>query len=140
MSLTNTYENSLLDHLAPGNTASPLFPNDLARYAALFTADPTEAGTVTSEVSGGAYNRVDTDTLWAAASGGSISTNAAITFPTATADWAAGGTTIGYCCLMASGTPTTADMVIRGALTTARNVLNGDTFQIASGNYTITAD
>ena len=77
-----------------GKTAMPTLPTV---YIALFTAVGTDAGTGFTEVSGGSYARVATSgATWNAASGSapsSISNSAAITFPTATANW---GTVIAF--------------------------------------------
>ena len=137
MSLSNTFENNILDE-AVGDTPATALAGS-ARYLALLTADPTDAGTLTSEVSGGSYARVDTNGLWAAASGGSKSNSSALTFPTATADWADGSpnqvTHWALCTAASAGA-----VVLSGALTTARTILNGDTFSFAIGQLTITAD
>lgn len=71
-----------------GKTAVPTLPTV---SVALFTAVGTDAGTGFTEVTGGSYARVTTSgATWNAASGSapsSITNNAAITFPTATANW-----------------------------------------------------
>lgn len=137
MSLSNTYENDVLDDICgdvPTNAVG-----GAARYLALFTADPTDAGTLTSEISGGSYARVDTAGNWDAAASGSKSNTAAITFPTATADWADGSPNqVSYWALCDAATAGNA--VIIGAFTTARTVLDTDTFQVAAGQLTLTAD
>src|SRR4051794_38077950 len=63
-----------------------------AVYVALYTANPTDSSAGT-EVSGGSYARVDSKTKWATPSAGSVSTNADLVFPTASADW---GTITGF--------------------------------------------
>jgi hypothetical protein len=76
-----------------GKTAMPSLP---VTYLALFTAVGTDAGTGFTEVSGGAYARVITTGDWGAAAGtapATIASNAALTFPTATANW---GTVIAW--------------------------------------------
>lgn len=106
-------------------------------YLALFTVAPTDAGGGT-EVSGGSYARVDSKGKWAVPASGSVSTNAVVTFPTATADWAAGATQIVAFAIMTA--ITAGNMLMYGTLTTAKNVLNGDTPSFASGALTLTED
>ena len=61
-------------------TTTPL----AAVWIALFTADPTDS-TGGTEVTGGAYARVDSKGKWAVPAAGSVANNAVITFPTASA-------------------------------------------------------
>lgn len=123
--------NHLLDHQV-GKTAytSPTV------YVGLSSTTPAVAGTGVTEPTGGSYARVTTSAAtWATAASGSTSNAAAITFPTATADWAAGSNlTYGVLYDAASG----GNMLGYGALAVAKNVLNGDTASIAIGNLTIT--
>lgn len=105
-------------------------------YVGLSSTTPSIAGTGVTEPTGGAYARVTTSAAtWGNASGGSITNAQAITFATATADWAAGAN-------MTHGVlydaPTGGNMIGFGALTVAKNVLNGDTASIAVGGITIT--
>src|SRR5215213_2680357 len=63
-------------------------------YMSLFTVTPSDSAAGT-EVTGGSYARVQTVGKWGAPSGTTqVANNAVITFPTATADWAAGGTQV----------------------------------------------
>lgn len=92
MSISNTTENEILDlvfragawaNVADNAATSPLTNTDVA----LATADPGDAGTMsTSEATYTSYARtaVARSTGWAAASGGSTSPAAAITFPAGT--------------------------------------------------------
>lgn len=112
-------------------------------YLALFTVLPTDSTTGT-EVTGGSYARVAVDrtgTGFAAATGTTATTipNATVTFPTATADWAAGGTQVvgfGWCKSLAGALST--DLVFWGDVTVAKNVLNGDTASFAAATLTTT--
>lgn len=128
--LSNAYENAVLNHLFT-NTA---LTSPTTVYVGLFTSNPTDAGTGT-EVSGGSYARVAA--TFAPASGGSITTNADVSFTTATADWG----TISHIGVFASlsGAAST-DMIVHGALDVSKEILSGDTFVITSGNLTITLD
>jgi hypothetical protein len=123
-------ENSLLDHVLGGSTYTQ--PSTL--YLGLFTdsgstAANLEAGTLTDEVSGGSYAR-ETITF-GAASGGSASNDATVTFTTATASW---GTITHVAILDAS---TGGNVLFWGAVTTSKTIDSGDTFQVSSGNLTI---
>lgn len=128
--LSNAYENAVLNHLFD-NTA---LTSPTTVYVGLFTSDPTDAGSGT-EVSGGSYARVAAS--FAAASGGSITTDADVSFTTATANWG----TISHIGVFSSlsGSAST-DMIVHGALDVSKEILSGDTFVITSGNLTITLD
>lgn len=127
MSAASDYlENKVLDHVLGGTSYT-----QPTVYVGLWTADDgLESGTVTSEVSGGSYARQTAS--FAAASSGSAATDATITFPTATASWG----TITHIALMdaLSG----GNVLFHGAVTTSKTIDSGDTFQISSGNLTIT--
>lgn len=97
------------------------------------------------EITGGAYTRQSA--TFANASGGSASTTgSAITFPTADANYdnaAGSGSTI-TCIAVMDGdftpdgsTTHTGNVLFYGQLDNAKEVLNGDTFQITAGNLTI---
>lgn len=130
---SNYLENKVLDHVL-GNTA---FTQPSTLYLGLFlntsgnAATNLEAGTLTDEVStsGTAYAR-ETVTF-AAASNGTAATNATVTFTTATANW---GTITHVAVLDAA---TSGNVLFWGAVTTAKTIENGDTFQVSSGNLTI---
>lgn len=127
MSAASDYlENKLLDHTL-GNTA---YSQPAGLYIGLFTADTgLEANTPSAEVSGGAYARKASS--FAAASSGSSATSATITFDTATANWG----TITHVAVMDAAT--SGNVLFWGAVTTAKTIETGDTFQISSGNLTI---
>jgi len=103
-------------------------------YMALFTDDPTDAGTGT-EVTGNGYARVQIDTKMAAASSGQIVSNADITFPTASGGAFGTITHIGI-----YDASTAGNLLAHGALSASRVISDGDTFQINSGSLTITID
>lgn len=116
--LTDAEERRLLDTSLDGT------------YLALFTADPGEGGSLTNEVSGGAYARQSA--AWNAASTTSNTTTKVptgdITFPTASADWGA-ITHFGYASAATAGT-----LRWSGPLDVAKTILNGDTYKhLASG-------
>jgi hypothetical protein len=132
MSATSNFlENKVLDHVLK-NTA---YTQPSSLYVGLFTntsgnaAANLEAGTLTDEVSGGSYARQSA--AFSAASGGSASTSATITFPAATANW---GTITHVAVIDAL---TSGNVLFWGAVTTSKTIETGDTFQITSGNLTI---
>lgn len=125
---SNYLENKLLDHTL-GNTA---FSQPSTLYVGLFTGTPNsnlEAGTLTDEVSGGSYTRKAV--TFGAASSGSASNSATVTFDTATANW---GTITSVAVLDAS---TSGNVLFYGSVTSSKTIESGDTFQISSGNLTI---
>lgn len=128
MSLTNFGETLALDAILTTTN----------KWIGLFTAAPGEAGGGT-EVTGGSYVRKDA--TWAAAVSGAPSTknpSSAVTFATATADWAAGATTVTHFAVFDASTA--GNMIWYGALTVARNILNGDTPSFAAAQLTFQVD
>ena len=132
---SNYLENKVLDHVltATGYTAPS------TRYLALFTNTSTnaaanlEAGTLTDEVgtSGTAYARKAV--TFASASSGASATSATVTFDAATASWG----TITHVAVMDGGTAGSGNVLFWGAVTTSKTIDSGDTFQVTSGNLTI---
>jgi hypothetical protein len=129
VSKSDYLENKLLDHML-GKTAYTM----PTVYVGLYTAAPTDAGGGT-EVSGGNYGRVTTSgATWNAASAGSSSNAAAVTFPTASASW---GTVTHFGLFDAT---TAGNMLRWGALTTSKTVGNGDTPSFGIGTLVLTED
>jgi 2-keto-4-pentenoate hydratase len=127
---SNYLENKVLDHVLTATS----YTAPSVRYLAIFTGDAAanlEAGTLTNEVStsGSAYAR--TAVTFAAANAGTSATNATVTFPTATANWG----TITHVAVMDA--LTSGNVLFYGAVTTPKTIENGDTFQVSSGNLTI---
>lgn len=127
MSAASDYlENAVLDHVLK-NTAYPQ-PTNL--YIGLWTADNgLEQGTQTGEVSGGSYVRKLV--TFGAAVGGSASNNVTVTFDAATANWG----TITHVAVMDA--LSAGNVLFHGAVTTSKTIESGDTFQISTGNLTI---
>jgi hypothetical protein len=131
---SNYLEEKILNHVLTATAYT-----QPARHIALFTntsgnaAANLEAGTLTDEIStsGTAYARKTV--TFAAASGGSSATNATVTFDAATASWGS----ITHVAVMDSGTAGSGNVLFWGAVTTAKTIDSGDTFQISSGNLTI---
>jgi hypothetical protein len=134
---SNYLENKLLDHTLRYGTAPYVGVTTL--YLALFNNTSTnagtnlEAGTLTDETStsGTAYARKAV--TFAAASSGTSATNATVTFDAATANWG----TITHVAVMDGGTAGTGNVLFWGAVTTSKTIETGDTFQVTSGNLTI---
>ena len=127
MSAASDYlENKVLDHTLA--TAAYTAPG--AVYVGLHTGSPGDDNSGANEVSGGSYARQAA--TFAAASGGSASTSATITFPAATANWG----TISHIGIYDASS--TGNLLYHGAVTTSKTIETGDTFQISSGNLTIT--
>jgi hypothetical protein len=120
-------ELKLLDH-SLGTTA---FTAPATVYVGLYTSSPGDDDSGT-EVSGGSYARQSAS--FAAASAGSASTDATITFPAATANWG----TITH--ISIHDASTAGNLLYHGAVTTSKTIESGDTFQISSGNLTISLD
>ncbi len=105
--------------------------DEAAVYVALFTADDgLEAGTITSEVSGGSYAR---QLAGLSASSDGVSSNASdITFPTATANWG----TVTYIALLDASTA--GNVIMHSAIDVNKTVNDGDTFKINAGDLDVT--
>jgi hypothetical protein len=132
---SNYLENKVLDHVLTATS----YTAPSTRYLALFTntsgsaATNLEAGTLTDEVttSSSAYARKAV--TFAAASSGSSATNATVTFDAATANWG----TITHVAVMDGGTAGSGNVLFWGAVTTSKTIETGDTFQVTSGNLTV---
>lgn len=118
--ISNFLENAIIDHwLRNSAAASPA-----TVYIALFVDDPTDADTGT-EVAGGSYAR--TSATFDAPSDGVTQNSAAITFPSATADWGV-VTHLGIYDASVGG-----NLLFHGMLSIGQNVLNGQTFSLSAG-------
>ena len=129
MSAASDYtENKVLDHdLA---TAAWTAPTNV--YVGLHTSSPADDASGTGEVTGGSYVRKEA--TFASASGGSASTSATITFDAATANWG----TISHIGIYDASSA--GNLLFHGAVTTSKTIESGDTFQISSGNLSISLD
>ena len=131
--LSSYSERKILDHVFKNTSyTSP------EAYLGLFTNDPTDSASGT-EVSGNNYARVRIDNKMASAVTGSdnssITSNASITFPTASGGAFGTVTHIGIFDASSSG-----NLLAHGALSASRTISDGDTFQINSGDLIITID
>lgn len=129
MSAASDYlENEVLDHVLGKGTRD--FTSPAALYVGLWTADDgLEGGTVTSEVSGGSYAREAV--TFGAASSGAASNSGTITFTTATGNWG----TVTHVAIMDASSG--GNVLFHGAVTTSKTIETGDTFQISTGNLSI---
>jgi hypothetical protein len=98
-------------------------------YAALFTSDPTDAGSG-SEVSGGSYTRKAI--TFGAPSNGASTNSAAVEFDQATGSW---GTITHFGIYDAS---TSGNLLYHGALTTSKTIDTGDVFKFSTSNISVT--
>jgi len=121
-------ENKLLDHALA--TAAYTTPTDV--YVGLHTGSPLDDNSGANEVSGNAYVRKVAS--FAAAAAGSASTNATITFDAASGNWG----TISHISIWDASSA--GNLLFHGAVTTSKTIETGDTFQISSGNLTISLD
>lgn len=131
MPATTYLANKLIDHQL--GKAAYTMPTV---YFALSSTTPTLAGGNVTEPSGGSYARVATSAAtYNSAAAGTTTNAAAITFPTASADWLT-GSNLTYGVLYDASTA--GNVLAYGVLTVAKNALNGDTISIAAGQFSVT--
>jgi threonine dehydrogenase-like Zn-dependent dehydrogenase len=125
MSFSNFLETEILDHVFAGAA----YTAPTTKYLALFTAlADGEAGSVT-EVTGGGYAR---QTVAFTTSGNTTSNNAAVEFPTATANYGT-VTHVGVYDASSSG-----NLMAYAALSSNKTIETGDVFRVPSGDLDIT--
>ena len=134
MSLSNTTENAALKMFLQGT--DPSYRVGATQYLALFTADPTESGSVANEANYTGYARVALTKSTAWTDGGSTFSNSAlIQFGACTA----GSNTITHFAVVDTASGAVA-MMISGALSASLNVSAGIQPQFAAAALTISAD
>lgn len=136
MSKSNTTENDTLDAILRG--VDPAWRANANRFIALYTADPGEAGTATTnECAYGSYARqsVTASSGFTAASGGSSSNTGLIQFPVCTS----GSETITHVAIVTTSSGA-GQILYSGALNASRAVSTGIQPQFAIGALTITED
>jgi hypothetical protein len=136
--LSNYAEQKILDLLFNNDAFTP--PDT---WLALFTSDPTDAGTGT-EVSGGAYARQRVydngsgSPDWTVAAvdgvGYKVDNDDDITFPTATAAW---GTVTHWAIYDAV---TSGNLLMHGVLAESKVIGIDDVFKVAAGNLVLRAE
>ena len=125
MSFSNFLETEILDHVFAGAA----YTAPTTKYLALFTAVADgEAGSVT-EVTGGGYAR---QTVAFTTSGNTTSNNAAVEYPTATANYGT-VTHVGVYDASSSG-----NLMAYAALSSNKTIETGDVFRVPSGDLDIT--
>ena len=128
MSLTNSFETSVLTWLLTASTPSPARPT--AWHLGLFTAAPGEAGGGT-ELSGSGYAR---QSITFTVSGNNASNNAAIEFPTASGSWG----TITHAAVFDAST--SGNMIAYASLTASKVIDTGDVLRVPTGDLDINLD
>lgn len=129
MSAASDYtENKVLDHALA--TAAWTAPTNV--YVGLHTSSPADDASGTGEISGNNYSRKEAS--FASATGGSASTSATITFDAASGTWG----TISHIGIYDASSA--GNLLFHGAVTTSKTIESGDTFQISSGNLSISLD
>jgi len=143
MSAASNYtEDRTLDFWLKANSQSTTAPTTV--YCALFTSDDSTGSTAENLEAGILTNEVATDSAndsayqrqaitFGTISNGSVSNSDALTFPVATADYG----TVEYVAVMDSATEGSGNVLFYGALQTAREILQDDTFQIVAGSLTV---
>ncbi|MEL0019836.1 MAG: hypothetical protein VW709_08155 [Rickettsiales bacterium] len=127
MSAMSDYlENEILDHVL--GTGSYTMPATV--YIGLSTGSFGDDNSGT-ELSGSGYARQSI--TFAAASSGSASTNATVTFPTATGSWGA-ISSWGLFDASSSG-----NLLIHGSFASSKTIASGDVLRVNSGDLTVTA-
>lgn len=125
MSAISDYlENALLNATLRGVAYSA--PSTV--YLALFTTNPTDAGTG-SQVTGGAYVR--RAITFGTPSNGTISNSAEVLFPVATANWGT-ITHVGIYDALSGG-----NLLYHGALTNSKTIQSNDQLKINAGDITV---
>lgn len=127
--ISNYLENALLNHVLRGDTASTGLAQPVSVHLALFTTDPTDAGTG-AEVSGGSYARK------------------VVSFTAPNAGVASSGAQVDYlnmpaCTVTHVGVydaSTAGNLLFHGALTASKTVNAGDTFTVNAGDLSLTLD
>lgn len=123
--MSNYLENALINAVLR-NTS---YTSPTTVYVALFTSDPTDAGTGT-EVSGGGYARQAV--TMGAPSDGVSNSSADVEFPQATASFG----TVSHVGIYDASTG--GNLLFHTALDSSKTIATGDVFKIASGSLTVT--
>ena len=122
---SNYLENALVNAVLRNTT----YTSPATVYVALFTTDPTDAGSGT-ELSGNAYAR--TAVTFGAPSNGVTTNSADVTFPTCTLAWGT-VTHIGIRDALTSG-----NLLYHTPLDASKTIDLGDIFKITTGNLSVT--
>lgn len=123
--MSNYLENALIN----ATLRNTSYSSPATVYAALFTSDPTDAGTGT-EVSGGSYTRKAI--TFGSPSNGASTNSGAVEFDQATGNW---GTITHFGIYDAS---TSGNLLYHGQLTSSKVIETGDVFKFATSSVTVT--
>jgi hypothetical protein len=124
--ISNYLENALLNATLRNTT----YTSPATVYAALFTTDPTDAGSGT-ECTGSGYAR-KAITFAAPSNGVTTNSAAACEFDQATGSW---GTITHFGIFDAL---TTGNLLYHGALTTSKTIASGDVFKFSTSSVSVT--
>lgn len=124
--MSDHLENEILDHIL--SVGSYTMPS--AVYLGLSVASMGDDASGT-ELSGSGYARQAV--TFSAASGGTTSNSAAITFPTATGTWGS----VGFWSLWDAAS--SGNMLLHGSFSAAKTIASGDVLRVSSGDLDITA-
>lgn len=127
MSASNYLELKLLDHVL-GSTS---YSQPSAIYVALSTGSFNDDASGT-ELSGNGYTRKAI--TFGTASSGSIASNSAVEFDTATGSWGS----VGFFGLYDASS--SGNLLYHGAFSSAKTIATGDILKIASGSLTVSLD
>ena len=131
--LTDTWKNKIINGIT--GAQPPTFPSSI--YLALFTANPTASGDVSSELSGLGYTRIEVTSHFPLAVGsGEVKNTSNITFPIATSNWLE----VFYIGFMESNVENTADMMAYAALDVSIQILQDQAFTFNINNLIIHLD
>ena len=131
-SMVDGLENELLNGLL--GVAQYTSPPEL--FLALFTADPTDTGSVVNEQAGSGYARVSLTGSFSLATGttGVSANTSIISFPVALADW----TDSTHAGIMKTGVAGTDDMILVVNLASLVVTLSGEQFAFLVGDLSLT--
>lgn len=138
MSFTNRTAQALLNYLF---SKTSNFDTQPTLSVGLFTADPTETGSLANEVAdSNNYSRVTTaggDWNAATLADPSVIDNAnSIDFATPSGSWG----TVTHFALIDSATHGAGNVILSGALTASRSIQDGDTVSFPAGDLDVTLD
>ena len=132
MSAMSTYlENALVNHVLRNTALATPGTTVYVGLIKFYETKKLEPGTLTQEMSGSSYARIQV-TAWDAPSDGATQNTGAVTFAAASANW---GMISG---VIVSDHATAGNVLLHGSLTTARDVNNGDVFKFNAGDLDIT--
>lgn len=129
--LSNYLENALINHVLRNTALTTPGTSVYVGLIKFYETDSLESGTLTQEVSGGSYARIQV-TSWDSPSNGATQNTSAVTFPTSTADW---GMVSG---VFVADALTSGNVLLHGSLTSVRDVNSGDVFKFNAGDLDIT--